>query len=97
MGLLAPSVYLDQFGVSVSNVYIAVGQNDITIKTRKIDPYKGTWVKYQAGIWANQTLRDKQTSPISYISNTFTYESTVDVIQQVYSNIKFIVPNTTDC
>ena len=96
MGLLIPSLYVDHFHTTVSNVYVAVGQNDVTLKNKQIDPYKGVWIYYMCGVWANPTLRQKQSPPLTHISNTIPYDSTIDVIQQVYNSLKQQYPGATD-
>jgi len=97
MGLLIPSLYVDHFHTSISNVYVSVGQSDVTVKNKPIDPYKGFWIYYNCGVWANQTLREKQTPFITQISNTIPYDSTIDVVQQVYNSLKKQYPDATDC
>jgi hypothetical protein len=98
MGLLVPSIYVDSFKTTLSNVYLAVAENDINIRTRKIDPYKGTWVTYNCSVWASKELRDKRIDGlITNISNTFPYDSSTDIVQQVYSNIKLMALDAEDC
>jgi hypothetical protein len=96
MGINVPSLYVSHFKTTLNNVYVAVGQDDVTIKTSKIHPHKGTWVTYNCGVWADQETRETHLPPITKLSNTFPLVENVDIMQQVYTNIKLDAPNSTD-
>ena len=96
MGIIAPSLYIENFKTTINNVYVAVGSTDVTLKTSKVHPHKGTWVSYQCGVWPDQDSKGKLPQPMTSISNTFPYDSNVNIMEQVYTNIKLKAPDSID-
>ena len=88
MGLIAPEISLDFYQLSLSNVYIAVSNNDIIIqKSNGSTIYK---------IWKNQDARLSNAFPLWSNGVSFTYTTDESVYASVYDQIKIIYPGSYD-
>jgi hypothetical protein len=93
MGLSVDSLYVDNFNMSLSNVYVAVAQRDIIIKTSKISPYKGTWINYSYGVWPSEEMRRTQIFPVTTVDDKVEYDPGVALYDQIYTHIKTKLTN----
>ena len=88
MGLIAPEISLDFYQLSLSNVYIAVANNDIIIqKSNGNSTYK---------IWKNQDARLSNAFPLWSNGVSFAYTTDESVYTSVYDQLKLIYPGSYD-
>lgn len=88
MGIVVESLYVEHFKTHINNVYIALAQRDITIRTSKISPYKGSWINYSYGVWASEEMRHSNPSPITTVECKVEYNSEVELHEHIYAHIK---------
>ena len=88
MGIISPNITLDFYHLNLSNVYIAVADNNITIQKSNCTAFYSVWSSHDA--------RLSNSTPIwSTVINT-EYTSD-DIYSSVYSNLKELYPGSVDC
>lgn len=88
MGLIVPEITLDFYKLNLSNVYVAVANNDIIIQ--------GSDGKANYKIWSDHDARLSDAFPLWSNIVSFTYISDVSVYTSVYDQLKEIYPGSED-
>ena len=95
MGLINLNTYTTQYGYDVTNTYISVGDNDISLKKDN-----GSWI-LEAGlnIWHSKALRETGARPygsLSVYKVLSSSEINSDIFAIIYTEAKKTYTNTSD-
>ena len=95
MGLINHDSYTTSYGIDVTDTYISVGTNNISIYKDDTNHL----MDYIATIWASQTSRDNNQRSLQSLCRTVTMDSTQlaeGAYDVAYADLKTVFTNTTD-
>lgn len=94
MGLINRDSYSTPYGISVSDTYISIAENEIgVLKKFGTDEYI---LRYTATIWNSQTDRNNNKKSLKNLTRSISFDPSQGVYIAAYADLKTVFTNTAD-